>query len=88
MSEKTKKATFNLPPDILAELDKVMAEGAAPSKNALVERALVKELKELRRQARKARWEEGAKDSALLKDISEIEVAYQSADAETAGRID
>ncbi len=88
MSERTKKATFNLPPDILAELDKVMAEGAAPSKNALVERALVKELKELRRQARKARWEEGAKDSALLKDISEIEVAYQSADAETAGRID
>ena len=88
MSEKTKKATFNLPPDVLAELDKAMAEGAAPSKNALVERALVKELKELRRQARKARWEEGAKDSALLKDISEIEVAYQSADAETAGRID
>ncbi len=39
MSEKTKKATFNLSPGILAELDKVMAEGAAPSKNALVERA-------------------------------------------------
>ena len=88
MSQKTKKATFNLPPDILAELDKAMMDGAAPSKNALVERALVKELKELRRQARKARWEEGAKDSALLKDISEIEVAFQSADAETAGRID
>ncbi len=88
MSQKTKKATFNLPPDVLAELDKAMTEGAAPSKNAIVERALVKELKELRRQARKARWEEGAKDSALLKDISEIEVAFQSADAETAGRID
>lgn len=88
MSQKTKKATFNLPPDVLAELDKAMTEGAAPSKNAIVERALVKELKELRRQARKARWEEGAKDSALLKDISDVEVAFQSADAETAGRID
>ena len=88
MSEKTKKATFNLPPGVLAELDKAMAEGAAPSKNALVERALVKELKELRRLARQARWEEGAKDPMLLKDISEIEVAFRSADAETAGRID
>ena len=88
MSQKTKKATFNLPPNILNELDKAMMDGAAPSKNALVERALTKELKELRRQTRKARWEEGAKDPALLKDISEIEVAFQSADAETAGRID
>jgi len=49
MSGKTKKATFNLPPDVLAELDKAMAEGVAPSKNVLVERALVKELKELRK---------------------------------------
>ena len=88
MSEKTKKATFNLHPDVLAELDKAMAEGVAPSKNALVERALAKELKEVRRQSRKAQWEEGAKDPALLKDISDIEVAFQSADAETAGRID
>ena len=88
MSEKTKKATFNLHPDILAELDKAMTEGVAPSKNALVERALVKELKELRRQARQALWERGAKDPILLKDISDIEVAFNTADAETAGRID
>ncbi len=85
MSEKTKKATFNLPPDVLAELDRAMAEGAAPSKNALVERALVKELKELRRITRKTRWQEGAKDVMLLKDIAETELAYQSVDAETIG---
>ena len=47
MSEKTKKATFNLHPHVLAALDKAMADGAAPSKNVLVERALVKELKEV-----------------------------------------
>jgi metal-responsive CopG/Arc/MetJ family transcriptional regulator len=88
MSGKTKKATFNLPPDVLAEMDRVMAEGVAPSKNSLVERALVKELKELRRQARRTRWEEGARDPALLKDISEVESVFQSADAETAGRMD
>jgi len=84
MGKKTKKATFNLHLDVLADLDKAVAEGVAPSKSALVERALVKELKELRGQARKARWEGGAKDSALLKDISQTEVAFQSADAETA----
>lgn len=88
MSQKTKKATFNLSPNILAELDKAMMDKAAPSKNALVERALTRELKELRRQARKARWIEGTTDSALLKDISDVEVSFQYADAETAGRID
>jgi metal-responsive CopG/Arc/MetJ family transcriptional regulator len=88
MSIKTRKATFNLSPEILAELDKVMSEGAAPSKNALVERALDKELKELRRQARKIRWEEAAKDPALLKDISKVESDFKFADVETAGRMD
>jgi len=88
MSEKTKKATFNLHPDVLSALDRAMTEGVAPSKNVLVERALLKELKELRRLARQARWEEGAKDPVLLRDISEATVDFQSADAETAGKID
>ena len=88
MTEKTKKATFNLHSDVLAALDKAMSEGVAPSKNVLVERALVKELKEIQRRARQARWEEGAKDPVLLRDIGEAEIAFQSADAETAGRID
>jgi len=87
MTEKTKKATFNLHHDVITAMDKAMAEGAAPSKNVLVERALVKELKDLQRQVRQTRWEEGAKDPALLKDISDIETSFQSADAETAGRI-
>jgi hypothetical protein len=52
-----------------------------------VERALAKEMKELQRLARKARWEQGARDPALLKDIGESEVSFKSADAETARRI-
>ena len=88
MSAKTKKATFNLHTDVLAALDEVMAQGIAPSKNALVERALLKELKELRRQARKALWQEAAKDPLFLKDIAEVETDFRYADAETAGSID
>ena len=87
MRGKTKKATYNLHPDVLAALDRAMAEGLAPSKNVIVERALVRELKELHRQTRQTRWKEGARDPLLLKDINEVEVAFQSADVETAGRI-
>ena len=87
MRGKTKKATFNLHLDVLAALDRAMAEGMAPSKNLIVERALVRELKELQRQARQTRWKEGARDPLLLKDINEVEAAFKSADAETARRI-
>jgi len=87
MRGKAKKATFSLHPDVLAALDEATARGAAPSKNVLVERALVKELKEFRKQMRQVQWQEGAKDPLLLKDVSEIEVAFRSADAETVGRV-
>ena len=66
MNVKTKKATFNLHTDVLTALDEVMAQGIAPSKNALVERALLKELKELRNQARKAMWQEAVKDPLFI----------------------
>ena len=85
--EKTKKATFNIHPDVLEALDQAMTAGVAPSNNVFVERALLKELKEVGRQARQTRWEEGAKDKKLMQDIREIESDFQSADAENAGRI-
>ncbi len=87
MRGKTKKATFNLHTDVLADLDEIMARGIVPSKNALVEQALLKELKELRRQARQRTWQEGAKDTLLLKDIEDVETTFRTADAETARRI-
>jgi len=87
MRGKTKKATFNLHTDTLAALDEIMARGIVPSKNALVEQALLKELKELQRQARLTQWQEGAKDTLLLKDIEDIEAAFLTADAETTRRI-
>ncbi len=87
MRGRTKKATFNLHTDVLAALDEVMSKGIAPSKNALVEQALLKELKELQRQTRQRAWQEGAKDTLLLKDIKDVETAFRTADAETAQRI-
>ena len=88
MSPRTKKATFNQSPDVLVALDEAMASGAAPSKNVLVERALVRELKDMQRKARQTRWEQGAKDPALLKDISDIGQHFAVADGEAAGGMD
>jgi hypothetical protein len=87
MREKTKKATFNLHVDVLAEMDEIMASGTVSSKNALVEQALVKELKELKKQLRREQWQEGVKDKLLIKDIKDTETDFYTADAETAGRI-
>lgn len=88
MSPRTKKATFNLSSDVLVSLDEAVSAGAAPSKNALVERALVAEIRQLEKRTRKARWEQAARDDAFLKDIGDIEREFASADTETAGRID
>lgn len=88
MAVKTKKATFNLHTDVLAALDEVMAQGMVPSKNALVEQALLRELKELKRQARKALWQEAAKDPLFIKDIEDVTADFRYADAETAGSMD
>jgi len=87
MRGKTKKATFNLHIDVLAALDEIMAQGVVPSKNALVEQALLKELKELQKQTRQRLWNEGAKDALLIKDIEDVGNTFQVADAETAQRI-
>ncbi len=87
MRGKTKKATFNLDEKILEAMDEVMAQGMARSKNALVEQALLKEVKELKRLSRKKMWQQGAQDTFLLKDIEDVEESFGTADAETARRI-
>ncbi len=88
MREKTRKATFNLHPEVLAEIDQAMASGMDSSKNALVERAIIKELKELRKLSRKKQWQEGAKDPALLKDIADVAESFRFADGESGRRLD
>jgi len=88
MGNKTRKATFNLHSSVLADLEKAMVEGAAPSKNAFVEQALVKELEELKRKRRQSRWQQGAADTLLIDDIHEIEAGFEIPDNETAGRLD
>ncbi len=84
---RSKKATFSLREDLLEALDEVVARGAAPSKNALVDHALRRELREIRRRALAAAWEEAARDPLFMRDVQEIQEAFKSADAETARAI-
>lgn len=88
MPDKTKKATFNLHVGVLAELDKAIAQGDSPSKNALVEQALVKELNELKRKNRQKLWREAAQDPVFLKDVKDVEADFLTADTENIGRAD
>ena len=88
MAGKTKKATFNLHTDILTELDEMMTQGIASSKNALVEQAIRKELNERKRQARKKMWQEAAKDPLFIKDVADVEYDFRDVDNETIGSTD
>ena len=88
MNTKTKKATFNLHTEVIDAIDEAMAQGMAPSKNALVEQALVKELRELKKQSRKAQWQAAANDPLFVRDVSQVEADFKYADNETTGSID
>jgi Arc/MetJ-type ribon-helix-helix transcriptional regulator len=83
----TKKATFNLHRDVIEQIDLAVSRGAAPSKNALVERALRRELDDLRRQERRLKWQAAARDPLLLGDLAKVEKEFADADAETARAI-
>jgi hypothetical protein len=88
MASTAQKATFALEREVLAALDEAVAAGAAPSKNALVERALRKELREVRRGMRREQWEQAARDPLFLSDLEDARAAFESADEETAQGIE
>jgi len=77
---KTKKATFSLRTELIKEMDIAVSRGQAPSKNALVEQALVKALDDYRRQERLILWQEGASDPLLLKDMADTAESFEYSD--------
>jgi hypothetical protein len=50
-----------------------------------VEKALLKELKELRQKERRTAWQEAMKDPLYLKDVAEIQKDFRYVDDESAG---
>ena len=84
MAAPAKKATFRLQADVLAALDEAVASGSAPSKNAFVDRALRNELRAVRRQLRRAQWEEASRDPLFIHDLEETAAAFETADMQTS----
>lgn len=84
---RTRKATFNLSEELLAELSQAVDAGAARSKNAFVEEAITKELRVVRDQWLAQRWAEAARDPLFKRDIKEVERDFADADAESAREI-
>jgi len=82
-----RKATFRLSEGTLLALDDAVARGGAPSKNAFVEQAMLRAIRDFGRQERRRRWDEAMRDPLFVRDVEEIEAAFASADAETARQI-
>ena len=84
---RSQKRTFSLSASLIRALDQMVAARFAPSKNALVERALLNELRQFHRQQRAAAWKAAAKDPKFMREIAELEEEFRSADQETLRRV-
>ena len=74
--------------DVLCAVDQAVGHEVTPIANAFVERALLRELEEVRRQACRAAWDAASQDPLFLHDLADTEVGFASADQETARSID
>jgi hypothetical protein len=82
VANRVSRLALRLPSDLVAAIDEAVAHGAAPSRGAFVERAVQRELREIRREMRQTQWEEASRDPLFLEDLEEIGDAFASADAE------
>ena len=81
-------ATFTLPRDLLNQVEELVESGEAASADSLVERALANEVRRTRRQRLRAEFEGAVEDPEFVRDMVEVEAAFQSADSETARMLD
>ena len=67
-----KKTGFQLRQSLVEAIKHVVEEGAAESQNAFVERAIMKELQEVRRQRVYAAYAEAAADETFMSEMSVV----------------
>lgn len=74
-----KKTGYQLRHSVVMAVRDAVREGAAESQNAFVERALIRELKELRRGRVYDAYAEAARDPLFLEDMKSTTAAYDPA---------
>lgn len=72
-----KKTGYQIRLSVAQAVREAVDKGAAKSQNAFVERALVRELSEIRRRQVYEAYAEAAGDPAFLKDMGEATEAYE-----------
>lgn len=74
-----KKTGYQVRLSVVMAVRDAVREGAAESQNAFVERALIRELKELRRSRVYDAYAEAARDPLFLEDMQSTTAAYDPA---------
>ena len=79
LTEPSRKATFQLRESILLAIRELADQGVVPSVSVLVEQALEKKLRDLRRERLYAAYEEAANDPVFVRELNETTRAFDGA---------
>lgn len=74
-----RKAGYQIRTSVFVAVREAVESGAAESQNAFVERALIRELKELRRRRLYEEYGAAARDAAFLDDMRAVQDAFKPA---------
>lgn len=78
-TDRPRKTGWQVRSSVAEAVKQAVAAGAADSQNAFVEKALVRELRELRRQRVYDSYAEAASDPAFREDMAEVTEAFEPA---------
>jgi len=82
------KTGYQLRRSIVLAVRDAVQDGAAESQNAFVERALIRELRELRKEKLAAAYEEASRDPAFMEEMRALNAEWDVTSADGLGGSD
>ena len=87
-SDPRQKTGYQLRRSIVLAVRDAVQDGAAESQNAFVERALIRELQELRKERLDAAYEEAARDPSFMRDMQAVDIEWDVTSSDGLGASD
>ena len=87
-ADSPRKSGWQVRSSVAEAVRQAVAAGAAASQNAFVERALIRELQELRRRRVYEAYAEAASDARFKKDMAAVEGAFEAATSDGLEGVD
>jgi hypothetical protein len=87
-SDPRQKTGYQLRRSVVLAVREAVQDGAAESQNAFVERALIRELKELRREKLAAAYEEATRDAAFMREMAAMDADWDVTSPDGLGAAD